>query len=1115
MSSDLKPNYYQILGVNENANQDTIKQQHKKLWDKINNSRTLNETQKNKQFTELDKAYSELMKPYIVQPEPKPQGILSNFFDYYKQPPASQSVDTEQQPINLIPKAKPVPQTPVPQTPVPQTPVPQTPVIPPSVIPSPSSPKPEPEQQGSFLDFFSNLFNSTSDKTTAPPTGQPNAPPPSGSNAIPSATPNAAPPSGSNAQPNAPPTGQPNAPPTGQPNAPPIASPSGSNAQPTRQPKIISNSSASGTSEKKTSVPVPNQLNITIQTNIPGYQKIIFKPSMVMKDSSKDDTSVQFNPLIKLDKAKIDQVPENYRKKQFFNKGLFQSLINFINARPVETLTLAKRYGYIDNNIRITLQNILGSGSVINIGGKPYTIADFRWTTGDWKVDTKQKKEELDPNRITDPYLYSQLVKENLVTGEEQLQRLQETSPDIIYGSSFTGPKNATARGPSATASSSSASATASSSSASASASSSSVSASASSSKPATPTSSPTRQVTLSPTEVKKIEVATLKPECDKDPKIKLDPSNSQAIRSSQQVRSFFTNQSWISLLDNIYSNNEQTKTEINNLLKNSTDVAIQGGRQISRSAYNKLVEGLQVNWNAGGGDCFFIAVAQAINYYNCTNPNTRIIKEDGTGDQIFTQEDIRKLVLQFFKQKLADNDTGINGTTYKNDLTERLNFAKNDLNEQFINTLSQLNEDVNTIDEALYLEIIDDIYGNGSKEGTFLIQNPSKKPTTYPESPFTIVENYEYYLLSSNYWGDQLAFEAILNLLKINIIIIDQEEGLRVAHASSLSTDENNIWDKYLFLYSSGGHFELLSFTMAFKTPGIRENTTKKLYNKVTIFERESEIKPPIYIIFLLFFTSYLTTTSLQNTFSILPDQMELFKESLDAQQQQPIQQQPIQQQPIQQQPIQKQPIQKQIEPQQQPRRNPRRNVIFKGTYPQGGGAFPSYYPSSYPYQGSPYQRSPYQGYPYQGSPYQSYPYQSYPYNARPYLASRMVKTENQYDPSKLAFEITIGLELYPGENVPKEKLAALKCDSRWEDVRKAWAEFVGKPYVIIPKYQSNNKTQRYNPYQSNNKTQRYNPYQRNSQNQRQRYNPFQRSKYNQTQRYRGGLKTKTKRKI
>jgi hypothetical protein len=76
-------------------------------------------------------------------------------------------------------------------------------------------------------------------------------------------------------------------------------------------------------------------------------------------------------------------------------------------------------------------------------------------------------------------------------------------------------------------------------------------------------------------------------------------------------------------------------------------------------------------------------------------------------------------------------------------------------------------------------------------------------------------------------------------------------------------------------------------------------------------------------------------------------------------------------------------------------------------------------------------------------------------------------MKYEDEYDISKLAYSITIALELYPGSDVPKEELEKLKCNSRWESVRKAWAEFTGTPYVIKPDYEmfrkkktSNNKT-------------------------------------------------------
>ena len=169
---------------------------------------------------------------------------------------------------------------------------------------------------------------------------------------------------------------------------------------------------------------IPNELIININTSVPGYQKLRFKPSMIIKNISNDDSTVRFNPMIKLSKSIIDKVPENLRKKQFFNKGLFDSLINYTNGYPAKNLNQATREGYVDNNIKVTLASILPDNSVIYIGGNPYVIADLQWTSGSWKIDTKKKKEQYDISKITDPKLYQAIVKDEIISGEEQLQNL-------------------------------------------------------------------------------------------------------------------------------------------------------------------------------------------------------------------------------------------------------------------------------------------------------------------------------------------------------------------------------------------------------------------------------------------------------------------------------------------------------------------------------------------------------------------------------------------------------------------------------------------------------------------------------------------------------------------
>lgn len=131
---------------------------------------------------------------------------------------------------------------------------------------------------------------------------------------------------------------------------------------------------------------IPKQLKITINTSVPGYQKIEYRPYMTIPDISKDETQIMFDPLVKLDKNSVDKVPEELRKKQFFNEGLFYSLVNFTNSQQAKSLLEATNNGYIDNNIKITLDTIFPENSVLYINKNPYVIADVQWRSGNWKI---------------------------------------------------------------------------------------------------------------------------------------------------------------------------------------------------------------------------------------------------------------------------------------------------------------------------------------------------------------------------------------------------------------------------------------------------------------------------------------------------------------------------------------------------------------------------------------------------------------------------------------------------------------------------------------------------------------------------------------------------------
>lgn len=177
--------------------------------------------------------------------------------------------------------------------------------------------------------------------------------------------------------------------------------------------------------KKENKVIFPDQLIIIIRTSIPGFQKIEYKPSMTIKGSY--EKGVVFDPLIKLNESVVNSIPQEYRIKQFFNKGLFQSLLNYNGGTPAKNLLQATRYGYVDNNINVTLNSIFPVGSVIYINNNSYVIADHQWTPGDWKIGIKDKF------RVSE----EKTKKIRELTGEEELKTIPES---ILVGINYSGP---------------------------------------------------------------------------------------------------------------------------------------------------------------------------------------------------------------------------------------------------------------------------------------------------------------------------------------------------------------------------------------------------------------------------------------------------------------------------------------------------------------------------------------------------------------------------------------------------------------------------------------------------------------------------------------------------
>ena len=792
---------------------------------------------------------------------------------------------------------------------------------------------------------------------------------------------------------------------------------------------------------------IPNQLNIIINTSVPGYQKIEYKPYMTIPDISKDD-KIMFNPLVKLNKSYVDKVPENLRKKQFFNKGLFESLLNFTNGTKADSLLQATRNGFVDNNIKITLDSIFPENSVLYINKNPYTIADFQWSKGNWKIETKIKKSKLDSSKITDPTLYQTVVKDEIISGENQLKTLPST---LIYGTNYTGPKDNTTKTSTA-------------------------------SGVLPPPKPPTTTTTTSsykivppkPPSVPKTTPLTVKNDDDdeddgEDDDTKYDDEYKKPIklitnsdidkdiletnkkypnvvepvtkmlmsaRTTTALRTFFKEERFFTLINMIYSaSSENTKMAIQQSLNESRTITVSDINELNKQVYNKNVGEIKTIRNSGQGNCFFIAVSDAINYHNYYNQENRIISgRYGTGVNLFTQLYLRSLVVNYL-QEWSELDSYL------------LNIAPLDAKElnnlfvQQINSIKLALRESGESDEIApdaYVRIANDIFNS---RNNFLVKNVEGVPIDVDEynTPFKVLEKNQIqrYILSNEFWANEIVIYALCSELQLNVIPLESiktpkgKSTLRIPYAN-FSSDFNN-WNKYLFIYYNQNHYELITF-----------NQTTSVKKSKIIFDRNDKISelPPIYILFTIYgsyFCNLLSREdkvdftfkkeimfSIQNIINnILYNKpyyttvfLPLFKMYF----------------PNSNIKIPLQPYLTKVD---------KKYKILKSS---GGDSLnPDYHGGADP-RYNPYYRPYYRPY----------------YNPQ-YMARNMEKRDRDEE-SQLVYTITIDMELRPGTSLSPEELTNAKCNSKWNSIRKSWSELTGKPYVIPPVYKNkeeSNKTQ------------------------------------------------------
>jgi hypothetical protein len=812
---------------------------------------------------------------------------------------------------------------------------------------------------------------------------------------------------------------------------------------------------------------VPNELKITINTNIPGFQSIKYKPYMTLP-SDRNDGSVQFNPLVKLQPSIIKSLPIDVQIKEFFNKGLFQSLINSHGLLRDKSLVEATKNGYVDNNIKVTLDTLFPTNGVLYINKQPYAIADIQWRKGDWKIDKKiQQIPELESSRITDPYLYQSVVKDEIISGQNELNKIPN---DIIYGPNYTGPQNVasgvktqenpekpekpetqekpekpeTQEKPTTYQE---------------------LPASQSiqpfqqmqpiqqNNKPIKPIKPTPKYLPLPPSEpihqnikpqqppqppqypalppsvpresigtpteqpkstdlppkkpAKILQITDSENEPDIEPESTYEIKLNASRKSSSSLRSYFKDKDYYFMLNTIFKNmNENEKSVVDQIFKETSGVDVKPSNNLSVKAYNITTDNIRVNENTGSGDCFFIAVADAINYYNSnvnSNADKIIYNNYGKGNMVYTQKMIRELVAYYILHLSPINF---------NELSNVLEYNVESLNNKFIEQYDDYKKNVlnnQSMTPNIFFDIVNNVYHS---DDNFLIMKPTKMTEETLRKPFRLVNKTEIkpYIESADYWANTVAIDALCEILGLNIIVLEaREDKLRIPYIYN----NTKPWSKYMFLYHENNHYELISFDYIFKTfrkePSFSIKTQKV---RKVIFDKLGNVFPPFNIIFLIFATNYnnITDQRVKKSFQLLSPILQTISTIFND--------------------IERNQTNQTSQPSQTNNDTSKFLKLFNEYFTTSKSVFMSQIDGGAPI----------------------------PSKYRPQYVSNYTKNNNslQADPAKsnISYYITIDMDLQKGTTLSSKELSNLKCRQRWNSVRKSYADLRGLNYVATPDY-------------------------------------------------------------
>ena len=516
----------------------------------------------------------------------------------------------------------------------------------------------------------------------------------------------------------------------------------------------------------------------------------------------------------------------------------------------------------------------------------------------------------------------------------------------------------------------------------------------------------------------------------------------------------------------------------------------------VSPIAYRWSVFNLKVIDNNRGSNSYFEAISQGINIFNRNidifhaPTNNKIVYENyGNGDEQFTIQGLRDIIAT---EVLKTPATAIANSRA----------IATQINDAFEASLTNWLAEHGIMDGVIPIEdynrLLSNAYFSNNRRGlvvkpVFATVPPIDNPLHM--RPFTVVETNDLitaFITSEAYWIDNIGIYIIQKVLHLcSIVILKTNNRFRVVNADIANV--RNPFSKYIFLCKENNAYNLITFTYIHRT-----SAATKRKKRISIFADNlaPHDYPPFYMIFLLFSTYYirLPNADKQNVRIMLRYFQEL-EAGLnliynEARITDPVMDPPTQEYYY---------VRTFIRYFKDYFGNPDFPAVFMANYPNitdanvaamvippspvvrypafGGGEINLIQTGGqyYNHYGDPYNSNPYNSDPYNSDPYNSNHYgnhipnnHSYMFNNNPGLLNVLDSTKD----SKIGYHIKVDVELVSGTNLTPEQISKSKCSAKWNSIKKSFANFTGKKYVVKPVYnynvtKKNDKT--YNSYSDN----------------------------------------------